>query len=146
MEAAPTVRRPWRSTGAVLAGFVTVFILSLATDQILHVLKIYPPWGEIMSDRLFALATSYRVVYTVLGGYITARLAPYRPLRHALLLGYIGLALSIVGAAATWNHVPPLGPHWYSLAIVATSLPCTWVGGKLAVAQPAGPSQPNLKT
>jgi len=36
----------WRSIGAVAAGFVAVFVLSLGTDQVLHVLKVYPPWGE----------------------------------------------------------------------------------------------------
>jgi len=37
-----------RSVGAVLAGFVVVAGLSLATDQVLHVLRVYPPWGEPM--------------------------------------------------------------------------------------------------
>ena len=35
--------RFWRSTGAVLAGFVAIVALSLGTDQVLHVLKVYPP-------------------------------------------------------------------------------------------------------
>jgi len=34
-----------RSAGAVLAGFATIFILSLGTDQVFHSLGIYPPWG-----------------------------------------------------------------------------------------------------
>jgi hypothetical protein len=35
-----------RSAGAVLLGFVVVVVLSLGTDQVLHVLRVYPPWGE----------------------------------------------------------------------------------------------------
>ena len=32
-----------RSTMAVLVGFMSVAVLSLSTDQVLHVLEIYPP-------------------------------------------------------------------------------------------------------
>ena len=41
-------RNLWKSTGAVLLGIVVVFVLSLGTDQVFHVLGIYPPWGEVM--------------------------------------------------------------------------------------------------
>jgi hypothetical protein len=37
------LRRLWRSTTAVLLGFVAVLVLSLGTDQVLHVLEVYPP-------------------------------------------------------------------------------------------------------
>jgi hypothetical protein len=62
---------------AVLLGFVAVFILSLGTDQVLHVLHVYPPWGQAMYEPgLNFLALSYRIVYTIIGAYITAKLAP----------------------------------------------------------------------
>ena len=88
-----------------------------------------------MSDALFLLATAYRTLYAVAGTYITARLAPHRPMGHALVGGLVGLALSIVGAVATWNRGPAFGPHWYPLALVATAIPCAWAGGRLAVMQ-----------
>ena len=120
----------WRSTGAVLAGFVAVVVLSLGTDQVLHMLKVYPPWGQPMAGGLFALATAYRIVYTVAGGYITARLAPHAPVRHALILGLIGLVPGIAGVIA--NIVKPeLGPLWYSVAVAVTGPPCAWLGGVL---------------
>src|SRR2546422_4087845 len=53
-------RRRWRSVGAVVAGFVAVFALSVGTDQVLHVLKVYPPWGEPMAGALYVVATGYR--------------------------------------------------------------------------------------
>jgi hypothetical protein len=138
-------RRLLRSIGAVFAGLIAVFILSLGTDQVLHVLKIYPPWGQSMSDVLFLVATVYRLLYCIAGSYLAARLAPDRPMRHALALGVLGLMLSILGAAATWSHLPPLGPHWYPVALVVTALPCAWVGGKLWDVQAAARSsaQPN---
>src|SRR5438034_11639545 len=94
----PTLpRRRWRSVGAVVAGFVVVFVLSVGTDQVLHVLKVYPPWGEPMAGALYVMATAYRIVYTILGGYITARFAPDAPVRHALILGLVGLVAGLIG-------------------------------------------------
>ena len=43
-------RRLARSIGAVVAGFLTVVILSLGTDEVLHVINVYPPWGQPMHD------------------------------------------------------------------------------------------------
>ena len=96
----------------------------------LRALHVFPPLGQRMSGRLFLIATIYRTVYAILGSYITARLAPDRPMAHALIGGIIGLILGSVGAAVTWNRTE-LGPHWYPLALVATALPCAWIGGKI---------------
>jgi len=119
---------------AVFLGFVTVVVLSLGTDQILHVLKIYPPWGQPMyQPGLNLLALSYRIVYTVLGMYITAKYAPYSPMRHVWVGGIIGLVLGIIGVIAA---IPlNLGPIWYPIAIALTALPCAWLGGVLYLAR-----------
>jgi hypothetical protein len=105
-------------------------VLSLGTDQVLHMLKVYPPWGQPMSDALFLLATAYRTVYTGAGGYITARLAPHAPMRHVLVLGVVGLVMGVVGVIVAITH-SGLGPLWYPVAIALTALPCTWLGGML---------------
>ncbi|MBM9498698.1 hypothetical protein JWG44_00320 [Leptospira sp. 201903071] len=119
-----------KGTGAVLVGLLTIFITSLGTDQILHVLNIYPPWGEPMFDNgLNALALSYRLVYGVLGCYITALLAPNHPMRHALILGGIGLILSTVGAIGAMKY--NVGPLWYPISLILTGPPSAWLGGKL---------------
>ena len=132
-------RRIGRSIGAVLAGMLAVVILSLGTDLALHAAGIFPALGDRMSDNLFVLATVYRTIFAVLGGYITARLAPNQPMQHALLNGLIGVALSTLGAVVTWNRA--LGPHWYPLALVVTALPTAWLGGKLRLMQ-LGSNQP----
>jgi peptidoglycan/LPS O-acetylase OafA/YrhL len=124
-------RRMLRSIGAVVAGLIAVIILSIGTDMVMHATKVFPPWGERMTDSLFVLATAYRCIYAVAGSYIAARLARDRPMKHALVLGVIGLAVSVVGLVATWNAGPELGPRWYPLALVVTALPCAWLGGKL---------------
>ena len=123
-------RRRWRSAWAVFAGFLAVVVLSLGTDQVLHVLEVYPPWGEPMRDpRLNLLALTYRILYGIVGSYVTARLAPRNPMRHAMVGGLIGFVLSGAGAIAT---IPmDLGPAWYPIAIWLTALPCAWLGGLL---------------
>ena len=123
-------RRLGRSATALLAGFVVGVVLSLGTDIVLHATGVFPPWGRPMSDSLFALATAYRTVYNVVACYVIARLAPDRPMRHALIGGAVGVVVSLLGAAATWNN-PDFGPHWYPLALAISSLPCAWLGGRL---------------
>jgi len=122
-------RRLGRSTAAVLLGFVAVAVLSLGTDEVLHVLRVFPPWGEPTGNALLVLATAYRVVYTIAGGYVTARFAPNRPLAHALALGVLGLVAGLAGAVATWNRGPAFDPHWYPVTLVLTAVPCAWLGG-----------------
>ena len=120
-----------RSTAAVLLGFFAVVVLSLGTDQVLHTLDVYPPWGQPMHDPgLNLLALSYRCVYGVVGSYIAAHVAPRNPMRHAMVLGLIGLVLSAAGAIATIT-MADLGPDWYPISLVLTALPCAWLGGVL---------------
>ncbi len=130
LETTPS-RQLSRSIGAILAGFVAVVIAHLGTDAVMHATGVFPPWGQPMADALFLLATIYRAGFSVAGSYLTARLAPKRPMAHALTGGMIGVVLGTVGAAATWNSGPEFGPHWYPIALVALALPCAWAGGKL---------------
>ena len=124
-------KNPLKSIGAVFAGVLAVFVLSLGTDVVLHATGVFPGWGQPISDALFGLATAYRIPFGVAGGYVTARLAPEKPMKHALIYGFVGVLLSIAGTIATWNKGPEFGPHWYPLALLVTALPCAWLGGKL---------------
>ena len=128
LTATRPTRRTWRSVGAVLAGFLAIAVLSTAADAVLHATGVYPPFPRRMADELFALATAYRFGFGVAGSWLTARLAPSNPLRHALVLGGIGTVLSGAGAAAMWRY----GSAWYSLAVIAMSFPCAWLGARLA--------------
>lgn len=132
-EASPTTTL--RSIGAVLAGVVAVIVLSLTTDVVLHASGIYPPWFQPMADSLWVVALAYRIVYGVAGSYLAAWLAKSRPMLYAMIVGIIGFVLAIVGVAANWNKGPEYGPRWFAIALIATALPCAWLGGKLRVAQ-----------
>jgi hypothetical protein len=119
-----------RSVLAVVAGILAGAFLSLGTDELLHVLKVYPPWSEPMRDTgLNALALGYRLVYDTFGSYLTARLAPRHPMRHALIGGAIGLVPSIAGIAAATQV--DLGPIWYPIALSVSVMPTAWLGGVL---------------
>lgn len=128
-------RQIGRSVLSVFAGFVVVVVLSLLTDVALYKAGLAPPVGQRMSDSMLLVASIYRTTYAVVGSYITARLAPYEPMVHALIGGFIGLVLSIVGVVVSWNHVATMGPRWYPISLVITALPAAWLGGKLCVMQ-----------
>jgi hypothetical protein len=119
-----------RRVGAVLAGLLAIFVVSTAVDVVLHVVGVYPPWGERMSDGLALLAMAYRIVISIGGCWLTARIAPDRPMQHALALGVVGVVLSTAGTVATWNA--GLGPNWYPISLIVLSIPCAWIGGRLS--------------
>jgi hypothetical protein len=80
---------------------------------------------------MLMVALAYRCLFAIAGGYVTAMLAPNRPMRHAIILGLIGVVASILGTITGWN----LSAHWYPILLILTSLPCTWLGGKLKISQ-----------
>ncbi|RDZ27796.1 hypothetical protein [Lysobacter silvisoli] len=126
---APQRRRLGRSLLAVLAGLLVTVILSTLTDLALHASGVYPPTMQPMATELWLLALSYRALYTLLGGYLAARLAPYRPMAHVWTLAGIGAVLGIAGVVATWGRGPEFGPAWYAIGVAVTGPPCCLLGG-----------------
>jgi hypothetical protein len=117
-----------RSFIAVLAGLLIVVILSIATDEVMHATGIIPP-GAMWNPWHNALALAYRSIFTVAGGYATARLAPRARMTHVVILALIGTAAGIAGVIATAGM--NLGPRWYPIALAVTAFPLTWAGGWL---------------
>lgn len=122
-----------RSILAVLAGLVLNAVLSTATDVLLSLIGVFPPLSEYgqansFNDSMLALALLYRTLFGVLGCYVTARLAPRRPMFHSLILGGVGFAIGVAGAITMWN----VSSAWYAIAIIAVTLPAAWIGGSLA--------------
>lgn len=56
-----------RGAGAVVAGFVVTAVASTATDAVMHTTGIFPTSPRSMSNSLFALASTYRALFTILG-------------------------------------------------------------------------------
>jgi len=118
-----------KSIGAVVTGFLVVGILHTLTDFILEKTGIFPPPGQAaaLETKYLAVAAVYRNIYNVFGGWITARLAPNRPVGHAIVLGALGSVANIVGGIVMWQ----IGAHWYPLILAVLALPSCWLGGKL---------------
>ena len=118
-----------RSIWAVVAGVLFVIVASTAVDIVLHQMHVYAPMPTPLSDKLAALALSYRVVIGVIAGWLTAKLAPRNPMKHAMVLGAIGTVLGLLGVLISWNQ--DLGPRWYAIALAVFAIPQSWLGGKL---------------
>jgi len=118
-----------RSIWAVVAGILFAVIATTLIDLALHAAGVFPAGGLPLDDAGALLATSYRIVIGVAGAWLTARLAPRNPMKHALVLGALGGTVALIGVIATWNK--NLGPHWYPIMLVVLALPQSWLGARL---------------
>ena len=118
-----------RSVWAVLAGFILIGILSFGTDAIMRAMS---PWafdelGAPTNMPILLVSMLYSAVYGVVGCYVAARLAPSSPMKHALILGVIGVLMTGIMNYTLWGHVPA----WWSIGNVLVVLPLAWLGGRL---------------
>ena len=111
-----------RSIWAVVAGVLVIIVVTTLVDVVLHAVGVFPPMNQPINDVLAALATSYRIVISIGGAWLTARLAPDKPMKHAMILGFVGVV-------ATWNL--GLGPRWYPILLAALAIPQCWAGGRI---------------
>lgn len=126
-------KRVLKSIGAVVGGFFTVAFLSIATDAILENTGVFPTFAYQMKygSPTWVLLTAfiYRSVYAVVGGYVTAALAPANPMKLVKILAVLGTIGGILGIIAGWN----LSEKWYPIALAITAYPLVWLGGELRV-------------
>ncbi len=118
-----------RSIWAVAAGALVIIVVTTVVDIVLHATGVFPPMDQPINDGLALLATSYRVVISVGGGWLTARLSPDKPMKHVIILGTAGTVLGFVGVVATWDL--GLGPRWYPISVAVLAIPQCWVGGRI---------------
>ena len=116
-----------KSIWAVVAGVLVTLVVTTVIDILLHVTGVFPGMNQPLDDALALLATSYRIVIGIGAAWLTARLAPQKPMKHAMILGSVGVVLAIAGVVATWNL--GLGPRWYPISLAVLALPQSWVGG-----------------
>jgi hypothetical protein len=125
----------WRSIWAVLAGILVGIVATTLVDVALHVAGVFPPFDRPIDDALALLASSYRLIIGIGCAWLTARLAPARPMQHAMVLGALGATVALAGVVATWNL--GLGPRWYPISLVILAMPQSWAGAKLCERQSA---------
>jgi hypothetical protein len=118
-----------RSLGAIVFGFLYIALLSFGADILLRTLLpgAFDATGRVSSTPVLLLVIGYVAVFAISGCYFTARLAPNRPLGHAMILGVLGLLFSTAGIIKAWNTAPP----WYHIVSLLLVLPYAWIGGSL---------------
>ena len=118
-----------RSIVAVLAGFFLIPILNFATLAILARVapETFPAGEPVTSTAGLILTCAYVAIYGIGGCYLTARLAPSRPMLHALIVGVLGLAISIPVALQNWADAPA----WFNVYNLLAVMPYAWLGGRL---------------
>lgn len=118
-----------RSAVAVATGFIVIGVLAFGTDALVRaqIPSAYESSGRMESVAWLLFTQAYVFLYATIGCWLAARLAPDRPMRHALLLGWLGLAFNVVGSAAQWSTVPV----WYHVVALALVMPAAWLGGRI---------------
>jgi MFS-type transporter involved in bile tolerance (Atg22 family) len=124
-----------KSIGAVLAGLVFIGVTHSTIDALLEGAGILPKGHLNVSAGLICFVIFYRAVFSFFGCYLTAKLAPRNAMRHALILGFIGLLLSTIGAIVTADM--NIGPAWYAWSLAAISVPIAWLAGKIYTSKTA---------
>jgi hypothetical protein len=123
----------FKSIGAVLAGLLFIGISHTAVDAILESAGVLPKGHLNVGAGLILLVIFYRAVLSLVGCYLTARLAPKNRMMHSLILGGIGTVLSAVGAIITADM--NIGPAWYAWSLVLIALPIAWLAGKISLSR-----------
>lgn len=122
-----------RSILAIVAGFFAIGLLAFGADAVVRSVmpQAFSASGRVDSVPVLLLMMSYVLVFAVAGCYLTARLAPNKPLKHALILGVLGLLFNIAGTIALWDTAPA----WFHIVSLLLVMPAAWVGGRLREAQ-----------
>lgn len=84
-------------------------------------------------DRLSALSLATATLYSVLGGWITVKLARSRPWRHAVSLILWGELLGVVSAVLTWGQIQ----WWHHIGLLAAWPAAVALGCRIAAGGPA---------
>lgn len=118
-----------RSLVAVGAGFFAIQFLTLGGDKVFRSVspQSFDANGFAFGEKTLMIALCYVAAFEAVGGYITARLAIHKPLKHALALGLFMLALNLLFTAFTWGKAPA----WYQIASLAIIVPMILLGGQI---------------
>lgn len=119
----------WRSVLAIVTGFVFIAALAIGTDA--AVMSVFPAsfdaTGRTDSVPMLLFIVCYVGIIATLGCWLTARMAPSHPMRHALVLGALGLVFNVVGTIQRWGSAPV----WFHVVSLLLVMVWAWLGGWL---------------
>ncbi len=123
-EYLPTIAR---SLAAVAAGIIVIGAGAAGAGATL--LRFFPHSfnedGAIESQPLLLLLLAYTVVFVVLGGYVTGKIAGRFEMRHGFALSIIVLLCSGVSAAVFSDRAPA----WWHFSLLGCVVPAIMLGG-----------------
>jgi hypothetical protein len=126
-----------KSIAAVIVGFAVLAILSTITDSFLEKAGVMKTQPFVENPVwVIAIVILYRTIFSTIGCYLTARIAPNKPAQHAMILGTVCVVLTTVGLIVMWD----IPPRWYPISLIVLTLPAAWLGAKMAVAPARTPS------
>jgi len=112
-----------RSVLSVFAGSLTYFLTVLATT---YLVRLALPESSGTTPILIVTIV-YSVIFSGLGGYITAWLSPRAPMKHVMAL----TLLLLLGGLASALQLNGIMPRWFQIALVALPIPVILFGGSL---------------
>jgi hypothetical protein len=123
----------FRSVLAIIAGSVVWMVTALGTDAVL--MSLAPSWfsegGRVESVPLLLFMISYSLLFSVLGGYITALIARRKEIQHALALGVLQFLMGIVATIKFFDTAP----LWFHVLFLTLLIPANVLGGQLRAMQ-----------
>ena len=122
-----------RSVLAVVAGFLVIGVLAFGTGKVMQSASPaqFDAAGNPTTTVMMIVQLLYVGVYATFGCWLAGRLAPSRPMLHALVLGVLGLALNIPSAMSLRDT----HPTWYLAAGILSTMLWAWLGGTIAERQ-----------
>ena len=120
----------FKSVGVVLLAFVGSALLSVITDFVLESIGILPdPKNGLFETWAIIIVLIYRGAYTILAGFVVGKLAPNKPMLHAIILGVIGTVITLL--AISNPEFAQKSKLWFGYTLAAISIPCLWLGVKI---------------
>lgn len=119
-----------RAIGAIVAGFVVWTIFFLGGNALLTLITpdSFNPDGSTDRAGLLILILALSVVYSVVSGWLTARIARDNAFVSSVALGILLLVVGIFAQLQYWEVMP----LWYHLTFLGALVPAVLVGYRMA--------------
>lgn len=114
---------------AVVGGFILWSVLWLCYNQLLLKAGILPSdfTRPLTAPMPLLLLLGGSVVFSIVSGYVAARVAGVPATTPALILGILLLATGVFFQLKTWN----LLPVWYNVLFLLLLIPMTLAGARM---------------
>ncbi|HYW49353.1 MAG TPA: hypothetical protein VE861_02035, partial [Gemmatimonadaceae bacterium] len=112
-----------------VVGFLAIGAASFGTDALIRSMRpeLFDAAGGTTNTGILLFTIFYVGVYAIAGCYLAAAIAGRAPMKHALILGALGLVFNIAGTVAMWSTAPA----WYHVISLLLVMPYAWIGGRL---------------